>query len=144
MFSHTKFQIGVSICQIILLQYVWIKPHSSSLTNEENLTSNFCQSFQICCGEKGREENNGNCKAFYVTRKCKNFKNVNELILMIDTFLTSFFWMIWKKLILVFQVKMSELTLLKKDILNRRVAMKFWGQGRFLQISESSESQSLM
>ena len=86
MFSHTEFHIGVSIFQIMFLQYVWIKPHSSSLANEENLTSNFCQFFQICCGEKEREENNGNCKPFYVTRKCKNFKNVNELILMIDTF----------------------------------------------------------
>ena len=44
-------------------------PHSSSLTNEEDLANIFGQSVQICCGEKEKEENNGNCKVFCVTRK---------------------------------------------------------------------------
>ena len=70
MFSHTKFQIGINIWRITFLQWVQIKPHPSSLTNIENSTSNFCQSVQICCREKGKEENNGNCKAFCVTHKC--------------------------------------------------------------------------
>ena len=76
MFSHTKFQTGISIFQIIFLQCVQIKPYSSSLTNGENLTSNFRQSFQICCGEKEREKNTGNCKVLTLhanakTKKCK-------------------------------------------------------------------------
>ena len=69
MFSHTKFQIGINICHLTFLQCLQIKPHFSSLTNVENQTSNFCQSVQICRGEKEREENNGNCKAFCVIRK---------------------------------------------------------------------------
>ena len=48
------------------------KPHSSSLTNEENLTNNFGQSVQIFCREKEKEGNNGNSKAFCVTCKFNN------------------------------------------------------------------------
>ena len=59
----------------MFLQYVRLKPHTSSLTNEENLTSNF-QTVQICCGENEREKNDDNCKAFCVTRKRK--KQLNE------------------------------------------------------------------
>ena len=47
----------------------------SSLTNVDSLTSNFRQSVQICCGEKEREENNGNCKAFSVAHKRNNKEN---------------------------------------------------------------------
>ena len=71
MFTHTKSQIGINISQITFLQCVRIKPHSFSLTNVENSTSNFRQSVKICCREKEKEENNGNCKAFCVTRKRK-------------------------------------------------------------------------
>ena len=67
-FSHTKFQIGIGVCHVTFLQSVWIKPHSSSLTNEANLTTRFGQSVQICCRKK-KGENNGNCKSFFVTRK---------------------------------------------------------------------------
>ena len=49
-----------------------LRPGSSNLTNLENSTRNFCQSVQTCCREEQKEENNGNCKAFYVTRKCNN------------------------------------------------------------------------
>ena len=70
MFLHKKFLIGMNIYLVIFLQCVWIKPHSSSLTNEENLTRSFGQFVQISCREK-KEENNGNCKAFCVTRKSK-------------------------------------------------------------------------
>ena len=79
MFSHTKFQIGFNICHITFLQCGQTKPHSSSLKIVENSTSNFHQSEQICCGEEQQsflrytqaqeEENNGNFKAFCVTRK---------------------------------------------------------------------------
>ena len=64
-----SFQIGINIYHVTFLQCVWIKPHWSSLTNEENLTSNFGQSVQICCREKKKEEKNGNCLVFCVTRK---------------------------------------------------------------------------
>ena len=69
MFSQTKFQIGINICHKTLLQWVQFKPHSSTLTNIESLTSNIRQSFQICRRKKEKEENNGNYKAFCVTRK---------------------------------------------------------------------------
>ena len=52
------------------VQCVRIEPHSSSLTNVENSSSNFRQSVQICCRGEQKEEGNGNCKAFCVTRKC--------------------------------------------------------------------------
>ena len=48
-----------------------MKSHLSSSTNVENFTSNFGQSVQICCREKEKEENNGNCKAFSVIHKHK-------------------------------------------------------------------------
>ena len=38
------------------IHWVWIKPHSPSLTNIENSTSNFCQSVKICCREKKRRK----------------------------------------------------------------------------------------
>ena len=44
MFSHAKFQIGINMYHVTFLQCVWIRSHSSSLTNEENLTSKFGQS----------------------------------------------------------------------------------------------------
>ena len=72
MFSQTKFEIAINICHITFLRCVRIDPHSASLTNVENLTGNFCQSVQICFREEQREENNGNCKAFCVTRKRNN------------------------------------------------------------------------
>ena len=68
MFSYTEFQSGINICHITFLWYVWTNPNSSSLTNVENSTSKFCPSVQVCCGEKEREENNGNCKASCVTQ----------------------------------------------------------------------------
>ena len=36
------FQTGINISHVMFLQCVWIKSHSSSLTNTENLTSSFC------------------------------------------------------------------------------------------------------
>ena len=59
-----KFQIGTNFSHVTSLQCVWIKPHSSSLTNVENLTSNFGQFVKICYGEKEKEENSDHCKAF--------------------------------------------------------------------------------
>ena len=56
----------IDISHIMFLQCVWIKPHSSSLINLENLKSNFGQSVQNCCREEQKEENNGHCKAFCV------------------------------------------------------------------------------
>ena len=47
-----------------VLQCAWIKPHSSIITNIENLTSNLRQSVEIYCGEKQKEEDNGNCNFF--------------------------------------------------------------------------------
>ena len=64
-----EIQIGINIYHKTLLQWVRFKPHSSILTNVESLTSNIRQSFQICRREKEKEENNGNDKAFCVTRK---------------------------------------------------------------------------
>ena len=52
MFKHTKFQIGMNICHVMFFQCAWIKLHSSSLTNVENLTTNFGQSIQIYFREK--------------------------------------------------------------------------------------------
>ena len=69
MLPQTRFQIGIDICHITFSQCARIESHSSGLTNVENSTSQFCQSVHICCGEKEREENNGNCKAFCVRRK---------------------------------------------------------------------------
>ena len=69
MFSHTKFQNGINISHVTFLQCVWNKPHSSSLTNVESLTSNFVYSVQICRREKEKEENNGSCKVLCVTSK---------------------------------------------------------------------------
>ena len=40
-----------------------------NIKNKGNLTSNSRQFVQIYCGGKKREENNGKCKAFCVTRK---------------------------------------------------------------------------
>ena len=71
-FSHMKFQIAIKNSHVTFLQFVWIKPHSSSLTNLENSTSSFSQSVQIFCREEQKEENNGDCKAFCVTRKRSN------------------------------------------------------------------------
>ena len=53
----------------MLLQCLEIRPHLSSLTNVENSINNFCQSVQTWCRKEEREENNGNCKTFCVTRK---------------------------------------------------------------------------
>ena len=69
MFSHSKFQIRINTSHITLLQYVWIKPHLSGLTDVKNYTSNFDQSIQVWCREKEKEENNENCQAFCVIRK---------------------------------------------------------------------------
>ena len=55
---------------------VWIKPHSSNLTNLESYTSSSRQSVQICCREEQKGENKGDCKAFCVTRKCKKRKAI--------------------------------------------------------------------
>ena len=74
MFSHMKLQIGINICHVMFLRCVLIKTHSSSLTNLESSTSSFCQSVKICCREEQREENNGNCKAFCVTRHASAIK----------------------------------------------------------------------
>ena len=52
-----------------VFQWVRIKPHWPGLTDVENLTSNFRQSFQICCREEEREGNNSICKGFRTTRK---------------------------------------------------------------------------
>ena len=69
MFSNTKFHIRINISQVTFYRFIWIKPHSPSLTNLERLRSIFCQSVQICSREGQREENNGNGKGFCVTRK---------------------------------------------------------------------------
>ena len=75
-FSHTKFQIAINICHLTFLQCVWIKPHSFSLPNLESSESSFRQSVHICCSEEQKEENDGNCKAFCVTRKPKKQNQV--------------------------------------------------------------------
>ena len=82
MFSPTKFESGINICHKTFHQCVRIKPHLSNLANVENSTSNFRQSVQICCGEKGREENNSNCKAFGVTRKRNKDKYIFEQMIV--------------------------------------------------------------
>ena len=74
MFSQIKFQIGINSSHVTFLRCVWIKPHSSSLTNVKISTSSFCQSFQICCREDQKEGKNGNCKAFCVIRKRNKIK----------------------------------------------------------------------
>ena len=89
MFSHTKFQTGISFCHVTFFQCVWIKPHSSSLTNVENLTSNFCQSFQIFCRENEKEGNNRNCKAFFVIPKRK--KKLRHYVLNVKFHIFYFF-----------------------------------------------------
>ena len=98
MFSYTEFQSGINICHITFLWYVWTNPNSSSLTNVENSTSKFCPSVQVCCGEKEREENNGNCKPFSVTRKCNN---------MFWFLLFSYFLLLFKMTLLVSSVGLS-------------------------------------
>ena len=65
MFSPTKFHIVINISQITFSN----KPHLSSVTNVENLTRNFRQLIEICCREKEKEKNNGDCKAICVKRK---------------------------------------------------------------------------
>ena len=62
----------------MLPQWVWIKPHSSSLTIQENLTSKFNKSVLIWGGEKEKVGNNGNCKAFWVTCKAKTWTGRNQ------------------------------------------------------------------
>ena len=66
-YSPKKFQIGINISHVTFFQCVWIKPHSSSLTNPETLISSFGQSVQISFREKENEENNGN-KVFCVNK----------------------------------------------------------------------------
>ena len=56
----------------VIFQYVRITLNLSSLTNMKKFTSNFRQSVQICCREKEREENNGNCKAFSLNANAKS------------------------------------------------------------------------
>ena len=84
-FLHTKFPIAIKISHVAFLQCVWIKPHSSNLTNVESLTSNFGQSVQMCCREKEKEENNGNCKAFCVTRKRKKKSSIRVELIQITS-----------------------------------------------------------
>ena len=72
MFSYTKYETGINISHKTFPQCVWFKPHLSSLINLESLTIIFGQSVQICSRKKEKEKNNGNCKAFYITRKRKN------------------------------------------------------------------------
>ena len=74
--SHMKFQVNLKKHNVF--QCVSIMVHSSNLKNVENLTRNFRQSFQIYCREREKEENNGNCKAFCVTRTCK--KGFNKVV----------------------------------------------------------------
>ena len=50
-----NFKFKINIVHVTFLQYVWIKPNWSILTNVENLTSNFGQSVQIYCREKEQE-----------------------------------------------------------------------------------------
>ena len=69
---HTRNFRLESIFVTTFLQRVRIKPHLSSLRSVENSRNNFRQSVQICCREKEKEENDGNCKAFCVTRKHNN------------------------------------------------------------------------
>ena len=84
-FLHTKFPIAIKISHVAFFQCVWIKPHSSNLTNVESLTSNFGQSVQICCREKEKEENNSNCKAFCVTRKRKKKSSIRVELIQITS-----------------------------------------------------------
>ena len=71
----TKFQIWINIWQITFFQCIRTEPHSSILRNVENSTSNFRRSVQICRREEQREENNGNCKGFFVIHKRNNRVN---------------------------------------------------------------------
>ena len=52
-------------------QCVRTEPHLSSLTKVKNSAIIFCQFVQICYGEKVKVDN-GNYKAFCVTRKRNN------------------------------------------------------------------------
>ena len=54
--SHAKFKIETNIFQMCstFLQCVWVKPHSSSLTNVRNPTSIFSRPVHIFCREKKR------------------------------------------------------------------------------------------
>ena len=95
MFPHTNSQIVINIYCVTFLQWVWIKPHSSGLTNVEHFTSNFCQFIQICCREKEKEENKGNCKAFSVTRKRKNTVNTKICFLVGNKYIKSCLTLLW-------------------------------------------------
>ena len=83
MVSHTEFQIAKNICHLTFLQCVGIKPHLCSLTNVENSTNKFRQSVQFYCKEQ-REENNGNCKAFCITRKRKKSRFPRKTCFVIE------------------------------------------------------------
>ena len=76
-FSHNVPSLYLNYSTLVYLnkcrkfdKQVWSV--SPDLLHIENLTSKFGQSLQICCREKEKEENNGNCKAFCVTHKRKN------------------------------------------------------------------------
>ena len=69
MLSHMKFQIRINIHYIKFFQCVQIEPNSSSLTNGKILQATSVSLFSFAA--KKKNENIGNCKAFFVTRKRK-------------------------------------------------------------------------
>ena len=69
MFSHAKFQIGINICHVMSsnvseLSHTRLAQQMSKV--DEQLSSVRPDSLKR---KKQREENDGNCKAFCVTRK---------------------------------------------------------------------------
>ena len=84
MLSDKKYHITTNILHLTFLQCVWTKPNLFSSSNVENLTSNFCQSIQICCREKEKDEINVNCRAFCVILKRKNETVLSKYIFFTD------------------------------------------------------------
>ena len=72
-FTHEISDCNKYLLYMKLFQCVRIEPHSSSLKNMENSTSNFVSSSRFAIEKK--KKNNGNCKAFYVTRKRNKLLN---------------------------------------------------------------------
>ena len=58
------------------------EPHSSSLTNEENLTRNFGQSVHICCREIEKKKIMVIVKPFALTTNAKNCKLTSYAIII--------------------------------------------------------------
>ena len=91
--STPEISNGINTCHIKVFQYVRIKPHSSSLANVENWTSNFRQSVHLFAVEK-KKKNNGDCKAFCVNRKRNNV--INDCTKCFSWKLLNAYWLLRK------------------------------------------------